>query len=278
MKRKGDICALCGSQRRLFEPTVLYCNGACGMQRIRRNAAYFTDPSRLNHWCVPCNGLLKETEPITLDDGSEVKKKHLQRLKNDALPEEAWVQCDDCHNWVHQICALFNGRKNKAAASYTCPKCYIKKKDKGVGEKKEKVQSMKSAKDLPHCAMSEAIEMGLLKMLDQAYSDKAKELKCSVDQVDKADSLCVRVVSSMDKKHMVRDEVRRMHCILLNYIFGQFHQCFDDTFKIFCMIYPDVRSLCQEGLPIRVCCKIQVHPPFSEHSWSGCSPVWHVCL
>ena len=137
---------------------------------------------------------------------------------------------------------------------------------------------MKSAKDLPHCAMSEAIEMGLLQMLDQAYSDKAKELKCSVDQVDKADSLCVRVVSSMDKKHMVRDEVRRMHCILLNYIFGQFHQCFDDTFKIFCMIYPDVRSLCQEGLPIRVCCKIQVHPPFSEHSWSGCSPVWHVCL
>ena len=105
-KRKGDSCALCGSQRRLFEPTVLYCNGACGMQRIRRNAFYYTDPSKQNHWCTPCYGLLKDAEPVALDDGSEVSKSSLQKYKNDALPEEAWVQCDDCHEWVHQICAL----------------------------------------------------------------------------------------------------------------------------------------------------------------------------
>lgn len=214
-KRKGDSCALCGSQRRLFEPTVLYCNGACGMQRIRRNAFYYTDPSKQNHWCTPCYGLLKDSEPVALDDGSEVSKSSLQKYKNDALPEEAWVQCDDCHEWVHQICALFNGRRNKTAAAYTCPSCYVKKKNKaGVGKEEEKdeeeKQVVKSAKDLPQCSMSEAMEKGLEKALAKKYEEKAAELEVSLDEIDKVDGISIRVVSNMERQHLVRDEVSFM--------------------------------------------------------------------
>jgi hypothetical protein len=36
--RKDEYCILCGVLRRVFEPIVLYCNGTCGMQKIRRNA------------------------------------------------------------------------------------------------------------------------------------------------------------------------------------------------------------------------------------------------
>lgn len=204
-KRKGDACALCGSQRRLFEPTVLYCNGACGMQRIRRSATYYTDHSKSNHWCAPCFTLLRESDPILLDDGKEIRKKDLQKLKNDALPEEAWVQCDECLGWVHQICALFNGRKNKTAATYTCPKCHIEKA--GRGESDTWSQTMKGAKDLPHCKMSEAIENGLQMKLEKAYRETARKRGVSVDELEKAEGLSIRVVANMDKKHLVRDEM-----------------------------------------------------------------------
>lgn len=175
------------------------------MQRIRRNATYYTDSSKMNHWCVPCHLLLKDSDPILLDDGNEIRKKDLQKLKNDALPEEAWVQCDVCHNWVHQICALFNGRKNKTAATYTCPKCHIKKAREGKSGKV--LQPMKCAKDLPHCKMSEAIEKGMQETLNDAYEDTARERSVSVAQVEKAKGLSIRVVSNMEKKHMVRDEM-----------------------------------------------------------------------
>ena len=104
-------------------------NGICGMQRICRNVAYYyTDISDQNNWCKSCFTNMKDDEEITLDDGKEIGKNDLQKLKNDTLPEEVWAQCDDCHNQVHPIYALFNGRKNKTSASHKCPKC--KKKTK----------------------------------------------------------------------------------------------------------------------------------------------------
>ena len=51
MRNTGETCILCGVARRLFEPIMLYCNGICGMQRIRKNAAYYTDVKREYHWC-----------------------------------------------------------------------------------------------------------------------------------------------------------------------------------------------------------------------------------
>mmetsp|Transcript_21522 Transcript_21522/g.31679 ORF Transcript_21522/g.31679 Transcript_21522/m.31679 type:complete len:807 (-) Transcript_21522:83-2503(-) len=178
------------------------------MQRIRRNATYYTDHSKLNHWCMPCFSLLKDDDPIVLDDGCEISKKDLQKLKNDALPEEAWVQCDDCHNWVHQICALFNGRKNKTTAAYSCPKCFIKKRArKSIPSNESPLVPVKASKDLRHCNMSEAIEKGLLSTLEKAYKDTAKRRGCALDDIDKAQGLSVRVVSDMEKNHVVRDEM-----------------------------------------------------------------------
>ena len=281
-KRKGDSCALCGSQRRLFEPTVLYCNGACGMQRIRRNAFYYTDPSKQNHWCTSCHGLLKHSEPVALDDGSEVSKSSLQKYKNDALPEEAWVQCDECTDWVHQICALFNGRRNKTAAAYTCPSCYVKKKNKageGAEEKKEEeeMQVVKCAKDLPQCSMSEAIEKGMEKALAKKYEEKAAELEVGLDEIDKVDGISVRVVSNMERQHLVRDEVSLMarspfcvsnRCSLLptHHIICAHHN------RLLCSSYTmlpisiDAQALRGEGLSLGLPCPHKVHSPVPEDS------------
>lgn len=203
----GDICVLCNSQRRLFEPTVLYCNGVCGMQKIRRNSYYYTAGSKSNasQWCLNCYGLLKDDETIMLDDGTEVRKKDLHKLKNDSMPEEAWVQCDTCDSWVHQICALFNGRKNKSAASYSCPKCDLAKLS--VPGSRLAAKPLKVAADLPHCKMSLAIEKGLENHLEKAYMQRAVDTDVPLEKVEKVEGITVRVISNMEKTHVVRDEV-----------------------------------------------------------------------
>jgi E1A/CREB-binding protein len=175
------------------------------MQKIRRNATYYTDRTKQNHWCASCYLDLDENSPVVLEDGSNVRKAALQKLKNDGIPEEAWVQCDDCNDWVHQICALFNGRRNKTTAAYLCPKCHIKKTPDGETVEEEK--RVKVAKDLPHCKMSVEIEKGLNGILTKACEDRAKELGIDVSAVEKVEGLSVRVISNIEKNHLVRDEV-----------------------------------------------------------------------
>lgn len=186
------------------------------MQKIRRNAYYFTAGAS-NQWCVNCFGLLTDDEPLMLDDGTEVHKKDLRKVKNDANPEEAWVQCDTCDSWVHQICALFNGRKNKSAASYLCPKCHLGRLISG--ETKVPEERMKGAKDLPHTKMSFAIEKGLENHLRKAYEQRAGDLGVALEEVEKAHGLTVRVISNIEKNHMVRDEVRYKDAVIIRPLF-----------------------------------------------------------
>lgn len=177
------------------------------MQKIRRNSYYYTagSKSNANHWCVNCYGLLKDEETIMLDDGTEVQKNDLQKVKNDSMPEEAWVQCDKCDSWVHQICALFNGRKNKSSASYSCPKCDLSKLSKPGTKLASK--PLKAAADLPHCKMSLAIEKGLTNHLDKAYLQRANDTDVPLEEIEKVKGITVRVISNMEKTHVVRDEM-----------------------------------------------------------------------
>lgn len=209
------------------------------MQKIRRNAHFYTDRTKSNHWCTNCFLLLKHDEPIILDDGSEIKKCDLQKLKNDATPEEAWVQCDKCDSWVHQICALFNGRKNKSKASYLCPTCHLELVVKGEVKKPDDL--MKAAQDLPHSKMSKAIENGLHVALQQAYAQVAIASGIPIDQVKKAEGLSVRVISNIDKKHVVREEVRIVVSSLYNLCLILFLTLF--------LIRQDVRAIRKERMP-----------------------------
>ena len=174
------------------------------MQQIKRHATYFTDRAKQNNWCEGCFNHLKEDQPIMLDDGTEARKSDLQECKNDALPEEGWVNCDHCNSWVHQVCSLFNGRVNKTGARYTCPNCYLSKGSVGRAFSKQ----IKVAADLPHSKMSEAIESGLVAALEKAYTERSNELGLSIEDVEKAESLSIRVVSNTEKKHLVGEEVR----------------------------------------------------------------------
>lgn len=196
-------CKICGLNRRQLEPPALYCASmSCEAPRIRRNATYYTFGSNQNCWCETCYGELNPKKPITLDDGNEIMKSRLLRSKNDSLPEECWIECDDCHCRIHEICALYNGRTTKPDSVFRCSDCEKKRRISGapkhVGSR---------AVDLPKCSMSGFIENGLQRTLAAAYEKTASKNNCSLEEVPKVEGLTVRVLSHIEKKHLVREEV-----------------------------------------------------------------------
>jgi hypothetical protein len=65
---------------------------------------------------------------LTLQSLAAVLRGRHERRRNDDVVAEPWVQCDRCKGWVHQICAMFNARKNALLpfnAEYICPCCRL---------------------------------------------------------------------------------------------------------------------------------------------------------
>ncbi|WOK96354.1 hypothetical protein Cni_G05061 [Canna indica] len=196
-----NSCQLCAVEKLTFEPPPIYCS-PCGA-RIKRNALYYTVGSgeTRHYFCIPC---YNEARGDTIEaEGSVFSKTKLEKKRNDEETEEWWVQCDKCETWQHQICALFNGRRNDGEAEYTCPNCYVEEIERG--ERKPLPQSaVLGAKDLPRTILSDHIEQRLFRRLKQERQDRARHQGKKVDEVPGADGLVVRVVSSVDKKLEVK--------------------------------------------------------------------------
>ncbi|KAL5699796.1 histone acetyltransferase [Ranunculus cassubicifolius] len=223
-----NSCQLCAVEKLSFEPPPIYCT-PCGV-RIKRNALYYTIGSgeTRQYFCVPCYN--EHRGDTIVIDGNTVLKTTMEKKKNDEETEEwvismtilllrtcflfifddtsfscslfhlQWVQCDKCEAWQHQICALFNGRRNDGGqAEYTCPNCYIGEIERG--ERNPLPQSaVLGAKDLPKTILSDHIEDRLFRRLRQEKEDRARVQGKNVDEVPGAVALVVRVVSSVDKK------------------------------------------------------------------------------
>ncbi|KAM0946688.1 putative histone acetyltransferase chromatin regulator PHD family [Dioscorea sansibarensis] len=197
-----NACQLCAVEKLTFEPPPIYCS-PCGA-RIKRNAMYYTVGTGDTRHCF-CTLCYNEARGDTIEvDGSTFPKIRLEKKKNDEETEEWWVQCDKCEAWQHQICALFNGRRNDGGqAEYTCPNCYIDEVDRG--ERMPLPQSsVLGAKDLPRTLLSDHIEQRLFRRLKQERQERARNLGKSYDEVPGAEALVVRVVSSVDKKLEVK--------------------------------------------------------------------------
>ncbi|MFS7962718.1 putative histone acetyltransferase chromatin regulator PHD family [Helianthus anomalus] len=197
-----NSCQLCAVEKLNFEPPPIYCS-PCGA-RIKRNAMFYTWGSGdTRHFiCIPC---YNESRGDTISfDGTNILKAKLEKKKNDEETEEPWVQCDKCEAWQHQVCALFNSRRNDGGqAEYTCPNCYMEEVENG--ERVPLPQSaLLGAKDLPRTILSDHIENRLFKRLRQERLDRARFYGKSYDEVPGAESLVVRVVSSVDKKLEVK--------------------------------------------------------------------------
>ncbi|XP_057786527.1 histone acetyltransferase HAC1-like isoform X2 [Salvia miltiorrhiza] len=197
-----NSCQLCAVEKLTFEPPPIYCT-PCGA-RIKRNAMYYTiGAGETRHFfCIPCYNEARGDTVVV--DGTTIPKARMEKKKNDEETEEWWVQCDKCEAWQHQICALFNGRRNDGGqAEYTCPNCYMEEVERG--ERVPLPQSaVLGAKDLPRTILSDHMEQRLFTKLKQERQDRARAQGKSYDEIPGAESLVVRVVSSVDKKLEVK--------------------------------------------------------------------------
>merc|ERR1712238_616720 len=192
-RKNGDACALCGSEKLLFEPPVFYCNGNnCPTKRINRNRYYFVGGNNQYHWCHPCYSDLNSTEKIQMVDLS-MKKEQLVKKKNDEVHEESWVACDRC-----QRCTIEDRKK------------------RGVTEGSS---STPMAEDLQRTTLSEALEMHVRIKVDRyfenAAQEKAKTEKLSMEVARKGMSMggliTIRQVTSMDTKLDVKERMKKRY-------------------------------------------------------------------
>ncbi|XP_047268050.1 LOW QUALITY PROTEIN: histone acetyltransferase HAC1-like [Capsicum annuum] len=188
-------CQLCAVDKLNFEPPPIYCT-PCGA-RIKRNATYYTIGADDN----------EASGDTIIVDGTTVPKARMEKKRNDEVTEEWRVQCDKCEAWQHQICALFNGRRNSCGqAEYTCPNCYIAEVERG--ERKPLPQSVVlGEKDLTQNILSDHIEKRLASSFKEEREKRAKHEGKGYDEVPGAEGLVVRVVSSVDKKLEVKSWV-----------------------------------------------------------------------
>eukprot|EP01018_Ginkgo_biloba_P022499 Gb_41268 [translate_table: standard] len=200
LQMSDNSCQLCAVEKLMLEPAPIYCT-PCGA-RIKRNAVYHTmGTSESRHsFCIPC---YNRSDTVEVDGVLHPKSK-LEKMKNNEETEEGWVQCDKCEAWQHQICALFNVRRNEGGqAEYTCPNCYIMEIERGH-RKPLPQNAVLGAKDLPRTHLSDHIEQRLSWRLKKERQERATSLGKTYEEVPGAEALVVRVVSSVDKKLEVK--------------------------------------------------------------------------
>lgn len=115
-----------------------------------------------------------------------------------------------CNRWVHQLCALFNGRRNISdAVAYVCPICLTDKRRCGSsGEQiiaSADTNRKMAAVDLPQTTLTRFLEERIEARLALAYREAAEKSGISLENVEKCPNLSLRLVSSYDKSHIVRE-------------------------------------------------------------------------
>ncbi|XP_039064043.1 histone acetyltransferase HAC12-like [Hibiscus syriacus] len=203
----NDPCQLCGAAKLSLSPAPIYCSSCC--IRIRRDAMFYRIPEVIPeangiYLCSTCYKASR-SECITAS-GRSVSKSKLIKIKNDDEPEEWWVQCDKCKCWQHQICALFNEKKNKEGKDFICPKCCLKEIENGE-QMPPTVSTVSGAKDLPRTRLSDHLERRLSRCLQKNRQEKARATGMSIDEVPEVEGLIVREVLSVQKHVKVNEKL-----------------------------------------------------------------------
>lgn len=207
-RQNMDACTICGEVKLEFAPPVLYCSGTCA-RAIKRGSWYYTNKANTYFWCPPCFNSIKPSEPIPLPDCTITKAElESNRKQHSEVHPESWVECDGgCGRWVHQICSLFNSRRNVQDLPFVCPICVKAKKVTEPNNANIVMPVTKPMKacDLPRTVLSDFLEKRIQKRLEIAYEETAAVQNTSIDKVEKCPTLTLRQVSCIDKDQDVRD-------------------------------------------------------------------------
>ncbi|KAK2420251.1 histone acetyltransferase [Trifolium repens] len=203
----SNTCQLCAMEHLPFKSVPIYC--LCCDDPIKKKANLFCRKGEefdADHcFCSRCYKKFKGG-CITFN-GTSVSKKNLEKKKNDEVFFEPWVECNKCKRWQHQICALYNNKRDlDCNAEYICPFCRLKEIENGMHVPLPK-NAIFGAKSLPKTMLSDHLEKRLFERLMQERADwNNDEGKNNPDKVLAEESLCIREVLSVDKQLKVKKQ------------------------------------------------------------------------
>ncbi|CAI9109993.1 OLC1v1009943C4 [Oldenlandia corymbosa var. corymbosa] len=202
--KENWLCRLCCStEKLLFGPPPLYCSRCCNL--VKPNSVYYSaqdDMGSRHFFCPVCFKLSRGSS--ILFQGHSFSKAQMWKERNNMENEESWVQCDKCEHWMHQICGLFNAKRDpEGKAKYACPYCRLEEIELG---KHVPSSATFGAKDLPRTGLSDHIEERLFRLLKREREERAKVSNKDINEVPGVGELVVRVVSSVSKILKVNPE------------------------------------------------------------------------
>ncbi|KAI5442611.1 hypothetical protein KIW84_011594 [Lathyrus oleraceus] len=203
----ANTCQLCERENLYFAPVPIFCI-CCGLP-IGRRKTYFCrkdeefDAERC--FCSFCYNASKGG--CIAFNGTSVSKANLEKKTNDEVLEEPWVECNKCKRWQHQVCALYNSKKDlDCSAEYICAVCRLKEIENGVHVHLQ-MATVYGAKDLPRTMLSDHLEKRLFKRLMEMRVDGEKvEGSENLDKVLAAESISIREVLSIDEQFKVKKQ------------------------------------------------------------------------
>ncbi|KAK2996552.1 hypothetical protein RJ639_026644, partial [Escallonia herrerae] len=207
----GDnVCQLCACNKVVFTPAPIYCSSCSG--RIKRSLMYYSILEEMGAKRCFCTACVKAPgRSIVSIHGASFSKANLQKEKNNEEIEESWVQCDKCECWQHQICALYNDKRDLGGkAEYICPRCCLEQIESGERVPLPMIAAF-GAKDLPSTMLSDHVEKRLFRRLKEEREQRARSLGKKPDEVPEAVDLVVRVVLSVDKRLEVNQQFLDVH-------------------------------------------------------------------
>ncbi|KAL8171548.1 hypothetical protein V2J09_023352 [Rumex salicifolius] len=192
-----NFCQLCNLDKLWFPPMPIYCS-PCG-SRIKCRGTYYSMLDEYGGQVCFCSACFNKSRGAN--------KSKMEMKKNDVVTEESWVQCDKCEGWQHQICALFNDKRDFGGKTeYICPNCYLAELETGDC-KPLPWTSCFGASNLPRTILSDHLEQRLFERLEKDREDRVKAAGEDLDdQVLGASDLTVRVVSSVNKVLKVKQQ------------------------------------------------------------------------
>jgi E1A/CREB-binding protein len=198
-----NCCSLCGGGEFLLEPPTLYCNQCSS--RIKKGVQYYTTVSNKYHLCTACYTTARRTGLDLYYDGQHVSVAQLAKRKIESDDREAWVECNNCKKWQHQVCTLYNGRRCEGTdIPHYCPQCLLGHIT-ARGSSHPIAKPVRGAKALPTTRLSDLIEFRLRALLEARRGVLAGEQEVEPAAVELPD-LTVRLVSCLDKTLLVQPE------------------------------------------------------------------------